>query len=551
MAIPNFFALKNFLPGPDVRPFVGPPAHFLPQGVSKLPPKEKAQRLEFWGSAMLLETVAVCVIGTLAMHLKGCGRRGPYNRVAPQEGGGDYVAGGEGDEEVTPEGGYQERDIRFECDTRNFVDIKEYDIAQNGSSVQYLLWRLRSKKEKPTMKTYERDRCELLARRAGREHHLLWRLKNQPLFRLQMTTGTIFLLHFALSTSLVLWCSCAGLLSVKTGLPWEGYFAMLSLGNLWCLLQALCLEPAKFAPSAFALAMVAAVVPFFSDAIDTFKDIQFAGLCLQAEHGLVRLMGVVSLAYVPLLHFRILQNRVGAAELAETYLSVLFASAEREAELTSGTSSSFPEFPSKVWQLLYKQTTKEKQYSLLYEGLLQGGAAVVFLILEGGSPVVFASAVLMPLLQLTFAYRQHDPLSKKVLPWIVEELAFAARTGNVSKMQLFLKPLMDSSAGLLAFALEDVRLGAPTRQRIEANKESLPLLHAAMKLLASGDAELDLSNICGERPIEDHGFSNFVEVLRDHAGHLQSLKLEENFLDDEQAKALMEACDVSVCQLWQ
>jgi hypothetical protein len=48
-------------------------------------------------------------------------------------------------------------------------------------------------------------------------------------------------------------------------------------------------------------------------------------------------------------------------------------------------SNEFPEVPGKVWQLLYKQTTKEKQRSLLYESLVQGAAAVVYQIFEGGS----------------------------------------------------------------------------------------------------------------------------------------------------------------------
>ena len=51
-------------------------------------------------------------------------------------------------------------------------------------------------------------------------------------------------------------------------------------------------------------------------------------------------------------------------------------------------------------QLLYKQTTKEKQRSILFESLLQGAAAAIFLTFEGGSQLVLVSAVLMPLLQL-------------------------------------------------------------------------------------------------------------------------------------------------------
>ncbi|CAK0801876.1 unnamed protein product [Prorocentrum cordatum] len=314
---------------------------------------------------------------------------------------------------------------------------------------------------------------------------------------------------------------------------------MLSLGNLWCLLQALCLEPGKFAPSAFTMAMVAAVAPFLSDAFDTFKDIQFGGLCLQAEHRIVRLVGVASIAYLAVLNFRILQDTVGAAELAETYLGVTFASVEHEA--AAAGLLAFPEYPGKAVQLLYKQTTKEKQRSLLFESLPQGAAAVVFMIFEGGSQLVLASAVLMPLLQLLFAWSARRCLSKMVLPWIVEELFFAASKGNASKVQRFLKPLMEEGGWLLAFALKDHGLRDPTVRRVQATRESLPLLHAAMELLDGNAENLFLHRFSCGRSLGEHGFVYFLDVLRGHAGRLELLRLDDNSLGDDNAKALAEA----------
>ena len=81
-----------------------------------------------------------------------------------------------------------------------------------------------------------------MAHEAGFAHHAAWRLKNSPVFRMQAMTGTVCLLHIALSSSIVLFCLQRGVLSKRTGLPWEGCFLMLSLGNLSCLLQALCLS---------------------------------------------------------------------------------------------------------------------------------------------------------------------------------------------------------------------------------------------------------------------------------------------------------------------
>ena len=68
LVLPNMFAFANMS---DVEPLVGPPPHFLPHHAGLLPPDEQVQRQHFWCSAMLLEMVAVCLLGTLVMGLKG------------------------------------------------------------------------------------------------------------------------------------------------------------------------------------------------------------------------------------------------------------------------------------------------------------------------------------------------------------------------------------------------------------------------------------------------------------------------------------------------
>ena len=109
--------------------------------------------------------------------------------------------------------------------------------------------------EDPKLNWQAVETCERMAREAGFAHHSAWRLKNSPVLRVQAITGTVSLLHIALNSSIVLFCLQRGLLSKRTGLPWEGYFLMLSLGNVSCLLQALCLERKKFALTAFPVAM--------------------------------------------------------------------------------------------------------------------------------------------------------------------------------------------------------------------------------------------------------------------------------------------------------
>ena len=98
----------------------------------------------------------------------------------------------------------------------------------------------------------------------------------------------------------------------------------------------LLVSPLDFLPATKGMAMVSAVVPFLSDAFDTFRDIQFGGLCLQAEHDVVRLMGVASIVYVAMLHFLMLRDDVSAAELAATYLAVAYASPAPTEDLLPG-----------------------------------------------------------------------------------------------------------------------------------------------------------------------------------------------------------------------
>ena len=135
--------------------------------------------------------------------------------------------------------------------------------AQKQGKAKFLLWRLWSGPLHPQTPENNRNpftvpeswECVALmereARKAGRLHLLLFRLKNRLVLRMQVLTGTVFLLHFGLSMGVVLGFARAGFLSKKTGLPWEGYFFMLTVGNVWCILQTLCLERKKFPMPAF------------------------------------------------------------------------------------------------------------------------------------------------------------------------------------------------------------------------------------------------------------------------------------------------------------
>ena len=277
-------------------------------------------------------------------------------------------------------------------------------------------------------------------------------------------------------------------------------------------------ERKKFALTAFPVAMASAVMPFLSDAVDSFKDVRFSGLCLQAEHGILRLVGVASVAHVAALHIWMVQDETGAAELAEIYLGVTFASSEQAAESWMPQGVVFPEIPGKIEQLLYKQTTREKRRSLLRESLAQGAAAVVFQ-LRGRQPLegrlVFASAFLMPVLQLVFATAAHSYLSRAVLPWILKGLSLAASTGNASGLVRFFRPFLEDGCWLLKLALEDPSLKAVTQGILPASAEHFPVLHAVAQL-CDGHPMIDL----GDRLARDQAaLDAFFEVFRGSSHH--------------------------------
>ena len=136
----------------------------------------------------------------------------------------------------------------------------------------------------------------------------------------------------------------------------------------------------------------------------------------------------------------------------------------------------------------------------------EGAAAMVFQYLEGGSNLVLFSAVVMPLCQLIFAYAAHKRLSEIVLPWILQQLASAAKAGTTSKVALFLKPLMEDGCWLLKHGLDlhkDFTEGIVTAI-------NLPALSATMKLLLNDGSTFELE---GELPPEAVGFVYFMQAL--------------------------------------
>ena len=112
-----------------------------------------------------------------------------------------------------------------------------------------------------------------------------------------------------MSLSLVasLWSLKTGRLSKVTGLDWEVYVILFCCVGLALLVQAVWavarLKPGdRFDSTAFAVAAFTSMAPIISDFYDTLKDVIFGALCLQSEHLMIQILGVVSWLYLFLFH---------------------------------------------------------------------------------------------------------------------------------------------------------------------------------------------------------------------------------------------------------
>eukprot|EP00435_Cladocopium_sp_Y103_P064814 s1665_g26.t1 len=125
------------------------------------------------------------------------------------------------------------------------------------------------------------------------------------------TQQCLVLLSFGVTMSLSLvaslWSLKTGRLSKVTGLDWEVYMILFCFVGLSLLVQAVWavarLKPGdRFDSTAFAVAAFTSMAPIISDFYDTLKDVIFGALCLQSQHLMIQILGVVSWLYLFLFH---------------------------------------------------------------------------------------------------------------------------------------------------------------------------------------------------------------------------------------------------------
>ena len=220
------------------------------------------------------------------------------------------------------------------------------------------------------------------------------------------TQQCLVLLSFGVTVSLSLvaslWSLKTGRLSKVTGLDWEVYLILFCCVGLSLMVQAVWavtrLKPGdRFDSTAFAVSAFTSMAPIISDFYDTLKDVIFGALCLQSEHLMIQIIGVVSWLYLYLFHAWFLfmgekdyvdlqrslpicllccilfcrTKGVGRhcfAELASSHLSVLLTSPKVPGEWSGGCTATGC-WEGTILPILFKQLTPSKREYLVIENL--------------------------------------------------------------------------------------------------------------------------------------------------------------------------------------
>ena len=288
------------------------------------------------------------------------------------------------------------------------------------------------------------------------------------------TQQCLVLLSFGVTVSLSLvaslWSLKTGRLSKETGLDWEVYLILFCCVGLSLLVQAVWavarLKPGdRFDSTAFAVAAFTSMAPIISDFYDTLKDVIFGALCLQSEHLMIQILGLVSWLYLFLFHawfllvgcdkemfmrrkkclicmiclsFLFSRGREGGhtlgrhcfAELASSHLSVLLASPKVPGEWSAGCTA-MGCWEGTILPILYKQLTPSKRECLLIENLPQAVLSVLFLLVEGGSFFVGVLNLLVPGVQILLTCFCFEPVLSAAAPALGKKLNRAMRNGDM------------------------------------------------------------------------------------------------------------------------
>ncbi|CAE7439493.1 Nlrc3 [Symbiodinium necroappetens] len=377
---------------------------------------------------------------------------------------------------------------------------------------------------------------------------------DEPLLPRPLNSGDVwlaFLGTYLISLVAVFASLFSNRLSKATGLDFEVYLVFFLLQGTRLLWQAVAatrsLSPgSRFPMDTFALGTVAATMPFLADTFDTLKDVVFAGLCMLSESWALRLTGFASLAWLPWVHYRLLDDTDCAADLSGSYFP--FASAQPvddEAEAAQGEGCCWPKV-EKCLHELYKQTTPGKIRLLLWEAGPQGVFALLYVFIEGGSKFVPLMQLAVPLLQTALGWLGNEQLGRWTMRSTGKRLAGAFASGNVPLQTSLLQTVLDAEEELREAALAKARRGI-NPELLTATTLSQRDLKGLSPLAVGEVVRLSKTLLT----IERSGFNEFlgVEGAKALAAALEKnatvahLGLAVNSIGDEGAKALAAALE--------
>ena len=404
------------------------------------------------------------------------------------------------------------------------------------------------------------------------------------------TQRCLVFLSFGVTVSLSLvaspWSLKTGRLSKVTGLDWEVYVFLLCCVGLSLLVQAMWavarLKPGdRFDSTAFAVAAFTSMAPIISDFYDTLKDVIFGALCLQSEHLMIQILGVVSWLYLFLFHAWFLlmgdkdrmdnvikslpcwlclclfccSNLCGAkegevlgrhcmAELASSHLSVLLTSPKVPGEWSGGCTA-IGCWEGTILPILYKQLTPSKRDYLLIENLPQAVFSVRFLLAEGGSFFVGVLNLLVPGVQILLTCLCFRPVLFAVAPALGKKLNRAMRNGDmVAAAFLWEETELGDSDNLqlfglilpcLTFFLDTLSGHGFNKDPTKLNEEELAMVWRIGKALVDAGQAKSYGRNLGEL-----GTKVVAEAMTTNSV-THSLDLDDNNMGDPGAQALAES----------
>jgi len=332
----------------------------------------------------------------------------------------------------------------------------------------------------------------------------------------------VFFCTYTVCLVTVIWSTATNRLSKDTGLDWEVYWVLLTANCAWLLIQAAVLVATTtnedYSVSAFLEASVFGTGPLFADSFDTLKDAMFGGLCWQSSRSELKIIGIVSWAYLALIHVRLFRLDEYVAEFQSSYLGVLYAPSKPKKSNNSSVAMT-------MMMMIYKQCTWTKRRVLLMENAVQALGSLVYLKVEGGSPLVVLVSLLVPLTQFLIGTIIYNCVARCVKEALASRFQQAATQNNIMKVRSEAKVIieMEGQEGFFAMMKERFKDNPDLQFAVW---EGL-MLGEKLDLGPDGLKQADGSLVT----IDDKDISELVKVLKNNPS-LKQLNLGHRTIQD-------------------